>query len=323
MIYLLFFVSENEVEGYLMFDSIKDLVGNTPMVQLSRFTSELKLSGHLYAKCEFLNPTGSMKDRIALAMILNAIDSGKLKPGGTIIEPTSGNTGIGLAAIGAQMGFRVVIVMPSSMSEERRKMMAIYGAELVLTPAEEGMSGAIEKAEELLAEDDNAIIAGQFTNPINAQAHYSTTGPEIWQEVGNRIDVLVAGVGTGGSLTGTARFLKEQKNDIHVIAVEPENSAVLSGGAAGAHGLQGIGAGFIPSVMDVSVLDSVVPVDDETAAEMVRILAKKEGLFCGISSGAALAGAVSWMREHPGSHVVVLLPDSGSRYLSSELIFDS
>ncbi len=306
-----------------MFDSINDLIGNTPMVQLSRFASELKLTGNLYGKCEFLNPTGSMKDRIALAMILDAVDSGKLKPGGTIIEPTSGNTGIGLAAIGAQMGFRVVIVMPASMSEERRKMMAIYGADLVLTPAEEGMSGAIKKAEQLLAENDNAIIAGQFTNPINAEAHYKTTGPEIWQEIGNRMDALVAGVGTGGSLTGTAHFLKEQNENIHVIAVEPKNSAVLSGESAGAHGLQGIGAGFIPSVMDVSVCDTIYQADDASAAEMVRVLAQKEGLFCGISSGAALAGAVSWMREHPNSDVVVLLPDSGSRYLSSELIFGS
>lgn len=303
-----------------MYQSTGEMVGHTPIVSLERLVGALGLEGSIYAKCEFMNPTGSMKDRVALSMIVNAEAEGKLKPGGTIIEPTSGNTGIGLAAIGAMRGYHVVICMPESMSIERRKMMQVYGAELVLTPAAEGMKGAIAKAEALAAEREGAIIAGQFSNPANPKIHYETTAPEIDEALGDDFDALVAGVGTGGSLTGVGRFFKE-KRALDVIAVEPDASPVLSGGAVGKHAIQGIGAGFVPEVLDRSLIDAIYRAKDEDAIAMVHTLAEKEGLFCGISSGAALVGAVDYLKAHPGKRVVVLLPDTGTRYLSSPLLF--
>ncbi|MEF2823695.1 MAG: cysteine synthase A [Peptococcaceae bacterium] len=307
-----------------IYSNVTELVGHTPIVELQKIAKAEGIKAHIFAKLENYNPTGSMKDRVALAMIRDAEASGKLTAGGTIIEPTSGNTGIGLAAIGAYLGYKVIIVMPDSMSVERRKLMQIYGAELVLTPGAKGMSGAIAKANELVAEMDNAIVAGQFDNPANPKAHYDVTGPEIWAQMDGKVDALVAGVGTGGSLSGNGRYLKDQRADIQVIAVEPKASAVLSGGQAGPHALQGIGAGFVPGALDTEVYDEVMPIANEDALAMVGRLAREEGLFMGISSAAALLGALQWAKrdENEGKNVVVLLPDTGMRYLSTEGIFE-
>lgn len=307
-----------------IYSNVTELVGHTPIVELQKIAKAEGIKARIFAKLENYNPTGSMKDRVALAMIRDAEASGKLTAGGTIIEPTSGNTGIGLAAIGAYLGYKVIIVMPDSMSVERRKLMQIYGAELVLTPGAQGMSGAIAKANELVAEMDNAIVAGQFDNPANSKAHYDVTGPEIWAQMDGKVDALVAGVGTGGSLSGNGRYLKDQRADIQVIAVEPKASAVLSGGQAGPHALQGIGAGFVPGALDTEVYDEVMPIANEDALAMVGRLAREEGLFMGISSAAALLGALQWAKrdENEGKNVVVLLPDTGMRYLSTEGIFE-
>lgn len=308
-----------------MFRSVTEMVGGTPMIDLSALAKALAVDGKILAKAEFCNPTGSMKDRIALSMIRGAERAGRLKPGGTIIEPTSGNTGIGLSAIGARLGYKVIIVMPETMSVERRKMMAIYGAEVVLTPGAEGMTGAIAEADRLQKELDGAIIAGQFSNPLNPDYHYQTTGPEIGAETERAKltpNAFVAGVGTGGSLSGAGRYLKERYPDLKVIAVEPATSAVLSGKPAGTHGLQGLGAGFIPDALDRSVIDDIYPAQDQDAMALVGLLARTEGLFAGISSGAALAACRDYLQAHPGETVVVILPDSGNRYLSTEGIFN-
>ena len=295
--------------------SMTELIGGTPLLKLNKFFPD----GCLLAKLESFNPAGSAKDRVALAMIEDAEQRGLLAHGATIIEPTSGNTGIGLAAVAVPKGYRVVLTMPDSMSEERRTLLKAYGAELVLTPGAQGMDGAICKAKELAAEIPGSYIPDQFSNGTNAHAHYTTTGPEIWQDTDGGVDILVAGVGTGGTLTGAGRYLKEQNPQVHVVAVEPISSPVLSGGKKGSHGLQGIGAGFVPAVMDVSVCDEVVAVTEEDAYRTVREFAHTEGVLVGISSGAALYAAclVAARPENAGKTVVVVLPDTGERYLSS------
>ncbi len=303
------------------YHSVSELVGKTPLLRLSNIEKENGLSVTLLAKLECMNPAGSVKDRVALSMITDAEESGRLAPGGTIIEPTSGNTGIGIAALAAAKGYRVIITMPDTMSVERQRLMKAYGAEVVLTDGKLGMSGAIAKAEELAKEIPGAIVAGQFTNPANPAAHYATTGPEIWADTDGTVDIFVAGAGTGGTVTGTGRYLKEQNPAVKVVAIEPATSAVLSGGNAGAHGLQGIGAGFIPEILDTTVIDEVMPVTDEAAYEAVRVLARSEGVLVGISSGAALSAALALAKrpESAGKTIVVLLPDTGERYLSTEL----
>lgn len=304
----------------LFFNNATELIGHTPLLLLSKLTQEMGLSSQIFAKLEGMNLTGSMKDRIALAMIEAAEKEGRLQPGGTIIEPTSGNTGIGLAALGAALGYRVVIVMPETMTIERRKLIQVYGAELVLTPGAKGMTGAIQEAERILERTDNAIIAGQFENPVNPQIHYDSTGPEIWTEMEGVVDGFVAGVGTGGSLSGVGKYLKEKNPAIQVVAVEPDASAVLSGDQPGPHGLQGIGAGFVPRNLNTTIYDQVMRVTDREAWDMVRLLARTEGLFVGVSSGAALAAAVRFSHEKGDAklRLAVILPDTGLRYLSSE-----
>ena len=304
-----------------VYTSVEQLVGNTPLLELTHLETELGLKAKVLAKLEYLNPAGSVKDRVGLAMILDAEEQGRLQPGGTIIEPTSGNTGIGLAAVAAARGYRAIIVMPDSMSMERRLLMKAYGAELVLTEGAKGMTGAIEKAEELAGEIPNSMIAGQFDNPANPAAHYRTTGPEIWQDTDGRVDVFVAGVGTGGTITGIGRYLKEQNPAVKVVAVEPADSPLLGGGTAGPHGLQGIGANFVPPVLDTGIYDEIIPVTTQQAYETGRLLGRREGVLVGISSGAALWAALELAKrpENTGKNIVVLLPDTGDRYLSTAM----
>jgi cysteine synthase A len=296
-------------------------MGNTPMLELCNIQKELSLPARILAKLEYLNPAGSVKDRVAKAMIDDAERRGLLPPGGTIIEPTSGNTGIGLCAVAAARGYRAMIVMPDSMSAERIALMKAYGAEVVLTPGAEGMTGAIAKAEALAQRIPGSFIPGQFDNPANARAHFDTTGPEIWRDTDGKVDIFIAGIGTGGTITGTGRYLRGRSSQIQIIGVEPSRSPVLSGGIAGKHGLQGIGAGFIPGVLDTGIYDRVIPVTEEAACAAARLLARKEGILCGISSGAALSAAMEVARqpENEGKTIVVLLPDTGDRYLSTDL----
>lgn len=304
-----------------VYSTAAELIGRTPLLRLSAVEKEKNLGAAVIAKLEFFNPAGSVKDRVAKNMIEQAEAEGKLKKGSVIIEPTSGNTGIGLASVAAARGYRVIITMPETMSEERRKLMLAYGTELVLTDGQKGMAGAIEKAQQLSKEIPGSIIAGQFTNPANPKAHYKTTGPEIWEDTDGKTDIFVAGAGTGGTLTGVGRFLKEKNPEIKIAAVEPADSPVLSGGKAGAHKLQGIGAGFVPQVLDTAIYDEVIPVTTAEAYEAARLLAKKEGILAGISSGAALAAAImiAARAENKGKNIVVLLPDTGDRYLSTDL----
>ncbi len=304
-----------------IFHSVDELIGRTPIIELKNIEKTLELKGRLLAKLEYLNPTGSVKDRAALSMINEAEKEGRLKTDSVIIEPTSGNTGIGLAAVGASRGYRVIIVMPDSMSMERRILMKAYGAELVLTDGKKGMKGAIEEAERLAAEIPHSFIPAQFDNPANAKAHYDTTGPEIWEDTEGKTDIFVAGAGTGGTVTGTGRYLKEKNPDIKVVAVEPALSPVLSGGKSGTHGIQGIGAGFIPEVLDTEIYDEIAAVEDREAYEAARLIGKTEGILVGISSGAALHAAIELAKrnENEGKNIVVLLPDTGDRYLSTAL----
>lgn len=298
-----------------------ELIGNTPLMEVTNIERELKLEASILVKLEYLNPAGSVKDRAAKYMIQDAEEKGLLKPGAVIIEPTSGNTGIGLASIAASRGYRVILTMPETMSVERRNILKAYGAELVLTEGKKGMTGAIEKAEALAKEIPGSFLAGQFENPANAKAHRETTGPEIWRDTDGKVDIFLAGVGTGGTITGTGAYLKEKKPSIHVVALEPADSPVLSGGAAGPHGLQGIGAGFVPQVLDTEVYDEVFQAKTEDAYEAAKLLAKKEGILVGISSGAALHGAIELAKrpENKGKVIVALLPDSGDRYYSTPL----
>ncbi len=304
-----------------VYTSLDQLIGGTPLMELKNIEEKYGLKARLLAKLEYLNPAGSTKDRAAMSILDDALKRGILKENSVIIEPTSGNTGIGLAAVAAARGYKVMIVMPDNMSKERILTIKAYGAEIVLTDGEKGMQGAIDKAEELKKEIPDSFIAGQFTNPANAMAHYRTTGPEIYEDTDGEVDYFVAGVGTGGTITGTGHFLKEKKPDVRVIAVEPSGSPVLSGGKSGPHGLQGIGAGFIPEVLDTGVYDEVITVSDEEAFETGRMLGKTEGILSGISSGAALKAAIDVAKrpEAEGKAVVVLLPDTGDRYLSTEL----
>ncbi|MBQ6093110.1 MAG: cysteine synthase A [Clostridia bacterium] len=302
-----------------IYQAAYEFVGGTPLLEPRRLEQTLGLSARLLCKLEYMNPAGSTKDRAAKNMIEDAEQSGRLQPGAVIIEPTSGNTGIGLAMVAAAKGYRLVIVMPETMSVERQKLMQAYGAELILTEGSRGMQGAIEKAEELAAATPGSFLAGQFVNPANPQAHYAATGPEIWTDTDGNVDFFVAGVGTGGTITGAGRYLKEQNPAVRVVAVEPATSAVLSGGKAGPHGLQGIGAGFVPAVLDTSVYDEVMAVSDEEAYAAARLLGKTEGVLVGISSGAALHAAIGLAKrpENAGKTVVALLPDTGDRYLST------
>ena len=301
--------------------SIDQLIGNTPLLELTRLGAAYSAKARLIAKLEYLNPAGSAKDRVALSMIQDAEEKGLISPGATIIEPTSGNTGLGLAAVAAAKGYHVVIVMPDSMSIERQLLMRAYGAELVLTPGKDGMRAAIRKAEELAAATPNSWIPQQFDNPANALAHYRTTGPEIWNDTNGNVDIFVAGVGTGGTISGTGRYLKERNPSIRIVAVEPAASPLLSGGTAAPHGLQGMGANFIPSVLDTTIYDEVIPVTEEQAYEIGRALGRLEGVCVGISSGAAAYAALTLAQreENIGKNIVVLLPDTGDRYLSTAM----
>ncbi len=304
-----------------IFESADKLIGNTPLLELKNLERELGLKARLLAKLEYFNPAGSVKDRVAKAMIDRAEDEGKLNKDSVIIEPTSGNTGIGLAAVAAARGYRVIIVMPETMSVERRRLMKAYGAELVLTEGSKGMKGAIAKAEEIAASTPNSFIPGQFKNPANPQAHRETTGPEIYADTDGQVDIFVAGVGTGGTVTGVGEYLKSKKPDVKIVAVEPESSAVLSTGVAGPHKIQGIGAGFVPEVLNTGIYDEIFPVSNDDAFDTARLIGRKEGILVGISSGAAVyaAARLAAKEENKGKTVVVLLPDTGDRYLSTPL----
>ncbi len=304
-----------------IYKSADELIGRTPILELSHIEKEENLEATLLAKLEYFNPAGSVKDRVAKAMIDDAEKSGKLKPDSVIIEPTSGNTGIGLASVAAARGYRIIIVMPETMSIERRKIIAAYGAELVLTEGAKGMKGAIAKAEELAKEIPDSFIPGQFVNPANPKAHLESTGPEIWDDTDGEVDIFVAGVGTGGTVTGVGQYLKSKNPNIKIVAVEPETSAVLSTGVAGAHKIQGIGAGFVPKVLDTSIYDEIIPVSNEDAFAFGKRVGRSEGVLVGISSGAAVAAAVNLARrpENKGKKIVALLPDTGDRYLSTAL----
>ncbi len=304
-----------------IYTSVEQLIGKTPLLELTHIEKKYDLKAKLLGKMEYLNATGSVKDRVALNMIDDAEEKGILKEGSVIIEPTSGNTGIGLAAVGTARGYRVIIVMPETMSVERRKLMKAYGAELVLSEGSKGMSGAIAKAEELAKEIDGAWIAGQFVNPANWKAHYKTTGPEIYEDTDGRVDILVSGVGTGGTLTGTGKYLREKNPDVKIVAVEPDASAVLSGEKSGPHKIQGIGAGFIPEVLDTSLYDEIIRVKNEDAISTGAEFGKTEGILVGISAGAAVWAAIQLAQreENEGKNIVVILPDSGDRYLSTPM----
>ena len=304
-----------------IYTSVEQLIGHTPLLELKHIEASEQLEARLLAKLEFLNPAGSAKDRVAKAMIDDAEAKGVLKEGSVIIEPTSGNTGIGLAVMAAARGYRAIIVMPDTMSMERRLLMTAYGAELVLTPGAKGMSGAIEKAEELAREIPNAFIPDQFANPANPTVHRETTGPEIWEDTDGKVDIFVAGVGTGGTITGTGEYLKSQNPNVQVVAVEPASSPLLSKGVAGPHGLQGIGANFVPKVLNTDVYDEIIPVTDEDAYQTRRLIGRTEGVLVGISSGAALWAAIQAAKrpENKGKTIVVLLPDTGDRYLSTPM----
>ena len=307
-----------------IYTSADQLIGKTPLLELTNIEKKFGLKAKILAKLEYLNPAGSVKDRIAKAMIDAAEASGQLKPDSVIIEPTSGNTGIGLASVAAARGYRIIIVMPETMSVERRQLMKAYGAELVLTEGAKGMKGAIARADELAREIPNAFVTGQFVNPANPKAHFETTGPEIWEDTDGRVDYLVAGVGTGGTITGTGRFLKSKNPDVRVVAVEPASSAVLSTGVAGAHKIQGIGAGFVPEVLDTKIYDEIIPVSNDDAFATGKEVGKNEGVLVGISSGAALWAAIELAKrpENEDKTIVVLLPDTGDRYLSTPLFAD-
>lgn len=304
-----------------IYKNVEEMIGRTPLLEVARIEEEKGLQAKVLVKLEFFNPAGSVKDRAALSMLLDAEERGLIAPGSTIIEPTSGNTGIGLASVAASRGYRTVFTMPETMSIERRKLLKGYGAEIVLTEGAKGMPGAIAKAEELAAESEDAIVLGQFVNEANPRAHRETTGPEIWQDTDGTVDIFVAGVGTGGTVTGTGAYLKEKNPDIKVVAVEPAASPVLSGGKPGPHGLQGIGAGFVPDILDTDIYDEIMTVENEEAYSASRLLAAKQGVLTGISSGAALHAAIKLaMRvENKGKTIVALLPDTGERYLSTPL----
>ena len=307
-----------------IYTSADQLIGHTPLLELTHIEKEYGLKATILAKLEYFNPAGSAKDRVARAIIDDAERRGLLKPGATIIEPTSGNTGIGLASVAAVRGYRLILTMPDTMSVERRQLIKAYGAEIVLTEGAKGMKGAIDKADELAAEIEGSFVAGQFVNPANPKAHYDTTGPEIWQDTDGKVDIFVASVGTGGTITGTGEYLKEQNPNVKVVAVEPATSAVLSGGAAGPHKIQGIGAGFVPDVLNTKIYDEIIPVTDEDAFATGRQFGRREGVLVGISSGAAAWAAIELAKrpENAGKTIVVLLPDTGDRYLSTPMFRD-
>lgn len=307
-----------------IYNNAAEVIGNTPLIRFSSYAKEAKACGEILAKAEYLNPAGSAKDRVGYEMLYSAMQEGKINKSSVIIEPTSGNTGIGIASVAAQLGMRVIITMPETMSVERRKLLAAYGAQLVLTDGSKGMAGAIQKAQELASEIENSFIPAQFDNPSNPSAHYKTTGPEIWNDTDGAVDIFVAGVGTGGTITGVGKFLKKKNPNIKIIAVEPADSPVLSQGKAGAHGIQGIGAGFVPSILDTDIYDEIITVSNEDAFETGKMIGQSEGVLVGISSGAALHAAIELASrsENEGRNIVILFPDTGDRYLSTPLFAD-